>query len=203
MIIQLVGYLASVFLAVSLVVSNDLKFRWINFSGCLTFSIYGVLIQSFPVIITNILLAVINAIYLYKLYKAEEVFEILDFNNQSVLINRFVQHYNKDIRDYFPQFDEDNSRYNVKFVVLRDLAIANIFIAEKDNEGNAVVNLNYTLEKYRDYKIGKFLFNKNNQHLKELGVKKITYNKAINKKHQAFLRKMGFKEENGKFTITV
>lgn len=203
MIIQLIGYLASVFLAISLVVNNDLKFRWINFLGCVTFSVYGVLIESLPVILTNVLLAVINAIYLYKLYRAEEVFEILDFNNQSVLINRFVEHYNSDIKDYFPEFDADYVKYNVKFVVLRDLVIANIFMAEMDDDGNAVVNLNYTLEKYRDFKIGKFLFNKNNQHLKELGVKKIIYNKIINRKHHAFLLKMGFNEQKGEYVINV
>lgn len=201
--IQLIGYLASVFLAISLVVNNDLKFRWINFLGCLTFSVYGVLIESFPVILTNVLLAVINAIYLYKLYRAEEIFEILDFNNQSVLINRFVEHYNSDIKSYFPEFDTDYTKYNVKFVVLRDLVIANVFIAEMDNDGNAVVNLNYTLEKYRDFKIGKFLFNKNNHHLKELGVKKIIYNKGINKKHQTFLLKMGFNAQQGQYIINL
>ncbi|MBK8494786.1 MAG: hypothetical protein IPL50_07015 [Chitinophagaceae bacterium] len=59
-LIQLPGYLAFVFLAISLLVNNDIKFRWINSLGGLCFVFYGILINAFPIILTNAVLFSIN-----------------------------------------------------------------------------------------------------------------------------------------------
>ena len=56
------GYLASILLAISLMVNNDLKFRWLNTFGCLSFILYGIFIQAMPVILTNSLLLLINGL---------------------------------------------------------------------------------------------------------------------------------------------
>jgi len=60
LIILGIGYLASILLAISLLVNNDLKFRWLNSFGCLSFIIYGLMIHAFPIILTNVILLVIN-----------------------------------------------------------------------------------------------------------------------------------------------
>lgn len=78
--------------------------------------------------------------------------------------------------------------------------IANIFAATLDEDGTAVVNINYTVAKYRDYKVGKFIFEKEKTYLVSKGVKQLKYAQVINRKHQKFLGVMGFKKvtEDGK-----
>ncbi|MFT3911564.1 MAG: YgjV family protein [Ferruginibacter sp.] len=200
MIQLILGYIASILLAISLIVNNDLKFRWLNTLGCLAFIIYGILISALPVILTNSLLLLINGFYLVKIYRTKENFDLLEFEPGVTLVNRFLSFYKEDIKNYFPGFQEIVPANNIRFVVLRDIVIANIFAATLQDDGTAEVNLNYTVAKYRDYKVGKFIFDKEKTYLISKGVKQLKYSQAINKKHQQFLTVMGFKKivEGGK-----
>lgn len=195
MIAQILGYLASVLLAISLMVNNDLKFRWLNTFGCLAFIVYGIMINALPVILTNSLLLLINSIYLIKIYRATETFDLLTFEPGVTLVQRFLSFYKSDIKTYFPQFDEIDKSHNLCFVVLRDLVIANIFTATLDDNGDAYVHLNYTVEKYRDYKVGKFIFNQERDFLASKGINRLVYTEQTGKQHQKFLQVMGFKNE--------
>lgn len=195
-IATILGYLASVFLAISLIVNNDLKFRWINAMGCLSFTIYGLLISAFPIVLANLFLFAINLYYLIKLYRAHEDFELIEFKGNDKLVSKFLEFYNKDINNYFPDYKPELKENNISFVVLRDLVIANIFIAELQNDGTALVKLNYTVPKYRDYKVGRFIFNTENRFLVSKGVRRIMYESVSNKGHEKFLNIMGFQKRN-------
>jgi len=190
----LLGYLASVLLAISLLVTNDIRFRWLNSLGCLSFILYGVVIGASPVILTNSLLLVINVIYLIKIYRTTENFDLLEFEPKDLIIRKFLKFYRKDIRNYFPEYSIDETSDQIRFAVLRDLVIANIFAAQIDEEGTAFVKINYTVEKFRDYKVGRFIFEKENKYLFEKGVKQIAYEKVLNKNHEQFLKVMGFEK---------
>ncbi len=194
MIALMLGYIASILLAISLMVANDLKFRWLNTFGCLSFIVYGILINALPVILTNSLLLLINSFYLVKIYRRKENFDLLEFEPAATLVDRFVSFYQTDIKNYFPGFNKIEQSNNIRFVVLRDIVIANIFAATLSENGTAVVNINYTVAKYRDYEVGKFIFEKEKKYLLSKGVKKLLYQQEINKKHEKFLSVMGFKE---------
>lgn len=197
---QALGYLATLMLAISLMVNNDLRFRWLNTLGCVCFILYGLSIGAFPVILTNSLLLLINLFYLVKIYTAQEVFDLLEFKGEETLVKKFVSFYQKDIQVYFPAFKLEITENDIRFVVLRDLVIANMFIANLSADGTATVKLNYTVAKYRDYKVGKFIFDKEKNFLVSKGVKKILYTDVAHKGHALFLTKMGFtRQDNGSY----
>lgn len=193
------GYLASLLLAIGLLVSSDLKFRLLNTGGNIAFIIYGVVLGAMPVILTNSILLTINAFYLYKIYTRKEHFELLEFNSGGVMIDRFLSFYQKDISIYFPAFKKEQLEGSLNFVVLRDLVIANIFSAKLGDDGTGEVILNYTVAKYRDYKVGRFIFDTENKYLLSKGVKTLYYTSVANKRHQNFLNVIGFsmQELNG------
>ncbi|WP_440055148.1 YgjV family protein [Pseudoalteromonas sp. T1lg65] len=66
---EYLGYLASVFLVISLMMSEVRKLRWFNLIGCICFTIYGAFISAWPVAFTNALLALVNTYHLIKLYR--------------------------------------------------------------------------------------------------------------------------------------
>ena len=193
---QLLGYFAFLFLAVSLWVSNDIKFRWINSLGCLSFVFYGILIHAFPIVLTNSVLLAINSYFLFKIYRKQEKFELVEFTKDAALIPRFLSFYQKDIQAYFPDFIMRENKEEIKFVVLRDIVVANIFVATVDTDGNAFVKINYTVPKYRDYKVGRFLFDEGKEFLLSRGIKRIIYLQVDNMQHEKFLKVVGFKNEN-------
>ncbi|MBK7560813.1 MAG: YgjV family protein [Chitinophagaceae bacterium] len=189
------GYLASLLLAIGLLVSNDLKFRWLNTGGNIAFIFYGVVLGAVPVILTNCILLIINLFYLYKIYNRKEHFELLEFSSGGILVDRFLSFYKTDIAAHFPVFTREQLEGKLNFVVLRDLVIANIFSARVDEDGQAEVLINYTVTKYRDYKVGRFIFDKEKQYLLSKGVRKIYYISVANLRHKKFLTVMGFSGE--------
>ena len=75
------------------------------------------------------------------------------------------------------------------------MAVANIFVASINADGSAIVKINYTVAKYRDYKVGKFIFDHEKKYLLSKGVKVLVYEEVFNKNHEGFLKKMGFVKE--------
>jgi hypothetical protein len=195
------GYLASLLLAISLLVNNDIKFRWINTCGNFSFLVYGILIHAFPVILTNSILLLINVYKLVKIYTTLEDFDLIEFKGEEKLMTKFLAFYQKDIDKYFPGFDMHGSTADIRFVVIRDIVIANVFVASLQPDGTALVQLNYTVPKYRDYKIGRFLFGKEKSFLQSKGVRRIAYKKVYNPQHERFLKVMGFKKDDADSSI--
>jgi hypothetical protein len=195
MIVTLIGYLASLLLALSLIVSNDLKFRWFNLFGCIAFIIYGVMIGAFPVILTNAMLLLINLFYLVRIYRSKETFDLVAIAPDSELVARFVQFYQKDLATYFPHFSLAANPNQVCFLVLRNMTLANLFIAEKTGNGEATVLLDYTTPRSRDYKAAGFIINGERNRLLSAGIERLIYKGEVTAKHTSFLKKMGFGQE--------
>ena len=194
-LILFIGYAASVLLALSLLESNYIKFRILNTSCNVVFIIYGILIHAWPIIVTNTVVLFINFYHLYKVFNKTEDFDLIEFAGNEKLVHKFLHFYEKDIKKYFPTYCHETTAGYLRFVVLRDLVIANIFVAELAENGDAFVKINYTVSRYRDYKVGKFIFVKENKFLLSKGVKRLIYKDAFGKAHEQFLHKMGFKPE--------
>ncbi len=191
--VLIIGYIASAFLAFSLIVTNAIKFRILNIIGCFTFILYGFLINAFPVIVANTILLVINIFQLVKLHQSKEQFQYVSIEKGDKIVNKFIEFYKKDIDNFFPEIQFLASlQQQISFVVLRDAAIANLFIANIDSSGNAIVKINYTVPQYRDYKVGKFIFEKEKSFLKANNIKQVVYENVYNKNHLNFLKVMGF-----------
>ncbi|MFT6256577.1 MAG: putative membrane protein [Cellvibrionaceae bacterium] len=64
-----VGYLASVVVAISLMMSDIKKLRWWNLIGAGLFVAYGLAIDAIPVALVNFFIVLIDLYYLVKLYR--------------------------------------------------------------------------------------------------------------------------------------
>jgi hypothetical protein len=62
----LVGYVASALVVVSLTMTSVVRLRFISFLGAVTFVVYGLLIESAPIVVTNAAIIVINVWFLRK-----------------------------------------------------------------------------------------------------------------------------------------
>lgn len=123
-----------------------------------------------------------------------ENFDFAEIFYDEALIKKFLEFYKKDIHDYFPDFKYEKIESKISFVVLRDLVIASIFIARIVDNDTALVEINYTIPKFRDYKVGTFIFNNRKDYLISKGIRTIAYQKVDNAEHRDFLIKNGFTE---------
>ncbi len=186
------GYFGSILLMVGLLVTTDLKFRIWNGLGCLVFIIYAVIIDAPPVILTNAVLLAINIFYFFKIIRRRESFDTAIVEADDVLLNKFLDFYQQQIADYFPEFKKSDLAETKNIVILRDLVVANFCALKLNDNGVATVIVNYTVQKYRDFKVGRYLFDTNSTFLKDLGVETVQYNAVHKKSHTEFLIKSGF-----------
>lgn len=197
-ILQWIGYAASVIIALSMTMSSILRFRWINLVGAITFSSYGFMIGALPVGFLNLFIALVDVYYLWAIYTKKEFFETLGIQPESNYLERFLKFHEKDIQQFFPGFTYSPNPADLSFFILRDMAIAGIFIAHRQNDNSLKVALDYVIPEYRDFKNGKFvLLTLRNTLLKD-GVSNIV-SQAHNKKHEKYLKKLGFTELNDSF----
>ncbi len=190
----IIGYLASVIIAVSMLMSSIIKLRWYNLVGALLFSIYGFLIGALPVGIINAFITLIDIYYIYKMYSKKESFKILEIENKNIYLIEFLNFYKQCISKIFPDFRYNSKQNSISFFILRNLAVAGIFLAEKYDEKSLLINLDFVIPEYRDFKLGKYIFVKNKKYFSNLGYEKL-YAISNNKKHTSYLKKMGFIEK--------
>lgn len=197
--LEWLGYLASVVVLISLLMSSIIKLRWINLVGSSLFSLYGFLIGALPVGFMNFGIACINIYYLIKMYNTKEYFKILPIQNDSKYFNYFLDFYKNEIGKYSDKTEFKVNESDVSFYILRNMVPAGIFIANKYNENTLNVELDFVIPEYRDFKIGKFVFENNKNLFKDKGYSNfISF--STKEDHITYLKKMGFVEstENGR-----
>ena len=194
-----IGYFASITIALSMTMNSILKFRWINLAGALTFSTYGVLIGAWPVGFLNAFIAMIDIYYLNSIYSKKEVFEILEVRADNRYLVRFLQFHDKDIQHFFPGFSYQPELNTVSFFVLRNMAVAGVFLAHRKEDHCLSVGLDFVLPEYRDFKNGEYIYLRLRQRFIDAGFTKVIAD-GRSEKYSQYLVKLGFeKNTEGKF----
>jgi GNAT superfamily N-acetyltransferase len=205
--LELLGYVASVLVAVSLMMSRIMRLRLINLVGSLAFTVYGVLIGAYPVAAVNGFIVLINLWYLAKMLRAKEFFRILPIEPDSEYLRHFLATYADDVRRFLPSFAHAPERGELTLFVLRDLVPAGLFIGERRGDGTLWVRLDYVIPAYRDFKIGRYLYGERADFFRERGIHTIA-SPAGSPGHVQYLRRMGFvpadpRQPDGVYTLRV
>ncbi len=201
-IYEIIGYIASILVAVSLMMSSILKLRVINLIGAACFTAYGLLINAYPVAVVNFIIVLIDLYYLYEIYTAKEYFNILGVSNNSEYLKYFLGFHDQDIKRFFPGFSytPTPAEQQLAFFVLRNLVPAGLFIGEIRDKDSLFVKLDYVIPGYRDFKIDKFVYSENPGFFKEKGFRKI-HTSPGDKKHENYLRQMGFVPDDSNTSV--
>ena len=64
-VVEWIGYLASLIILISYITKNITRLRVIGTIGCVLFVMYGVIIESWPLVITNGTIVFINLYYIF------------------------------------------------------------------------------------------------------------------------------------------
>lgn len=195
------GYLASLIVLISLLMSSIIKLRWINLIGSSLFSLYGFLIGALPVGFMNLGIVIINIYYLVKIYSAsakQEYFKLLPIEKNSEYFNHFLEFHKEGLKKFKDPANLKANHYEVSFYILRNMVPAGVFLGSKHDKNTLKVELDFVIPEYRDFKIGSFIYENSKDHFVNKG-----YNRLISytthEEHIEYLRKMGFEEkkENG------
>jgi len=190
-----IGYAASGIIALSMTMNSIVKFRWINLVGASTFAIYGFMIGAFPVMALNGFIVLVDIYYLLKIYRKSHLFDTLEIRGDNKYLLKFLEFHNDEIQKFFPGFEYKPEMNTISFFVLRNMAVAGIFLAHREDGNILKVGLDYVVPEYRDYKNGKYVYHHLKGYFKNEGFDKII-TQGGTPKHIKYLEKLEFEKTN-------
>ncbi|MEE9429688.1 MAG: hypothetical protein V3V16_01530 [Melioribacteraceae bacterium] len=201
--IEIIGYVGSVLVAVSLTMKNIYYLRIINLIGALAFTVYGFLVGALPVLIVNAFITVVDIYYIWESKKKKDYFTFLEIEKgKDNLLDKFFDFYKSDINIFFPNFTKETISNCQNFFILRNLVPVGLFSYKEISKTEILVEIDYAIPDYRDFKNARFIYFAQSKLFAKKEYKIVKTFSEI-KAHQLYLKKIGFslsKKSNYEFT---
>ncbi len=188
--VELIGYLGSILVAISLMMKSLLRLRIINLIGALFFTLYGVLLGAYPVAFLNGIIVCIDLYYLVQMWRQKDFFTFLEVSPKGKYINAFVEFYKDDILEIIPTYTHNADDDLLCFFILRNMMPAGLFIAKIQGE-EAHIQLDYVIPNYRDFQVARFIFEDNAAFFRQRGIRRFVSDGG-SPIHRKYLEKMEF-----------
>lgn len=194
-LLEIIGYVGSALIALSLMMKSMLRLRWINLLGASTFATYGFLIGAYPVLALNSFITLVDIIYLSQMYYKKDYFEIFPVQTlHTSFLKRFTEFHEKDIRYFFPDLKYENIDNPFVFFILRNMLPVGLFIGESKGMGILEIKLDYVIPNYRDLKTASYLYKKRRDHFLKNAFRELEIFTTV-PEHIKFVKKIGFRQD--------
>ncbi len=193
---QLIGYLGSALIVASLSMKSILRLRLVGLTGAVVFCVYGVLIEAYPIVLTNLVIVGIHLYFLRTLLGSRPVFTVLEVRQGSAYLEHFIKHYEDDIRTFLPDYRYEPKPDRYRAFILRDMVPAGLFICDVDGSETVRVQLDYVIPAYRDLKVGRFLFSSGSTIFADPHITHVE-SAPGSARHSKYLERIGFRRTTG------
>ncbi|MCT4674310.1 MAG: hypothetical protein N4A37_13825 [Prolixibacteraceae bacterium] len=191
--VEWAGYTASVIVAISLTMTSMIKLRWFNLFGSSIFTIYGFIIEAYPIALVNGFIVGVNIVFLFKMYHKKDYFTMLETDRNDPYFQSCLSFYKDQLITEYPEIESPLENESI-ILILRDMTVAGFCIGSIHND-TLSLKLDYATPPYRDFKTGKYLFEHNNNIFKQKGITRIIAIPPASHYYQ-YYKSVGFKEEN-------
>lgn len=190
--IEILGYAASILVAISLTMKSLARLRALNLMGALLFVAYGAWVKAYPVLAVNGFIAVVNVVYLLRMQPGRsEAFELMAIGRpDNSYLRRFLEFHDEDIRRFFPDFDIDALDEPRIAFILRDVSPVGLVICDRKDD-TLQVCLDYVIPSHRDFRCADYFYQAWSEVMSGDGVDRFVAHTDVHK-HQAYLKRAGF-----------
>ena len=193
-ILEIAGYIGSALVLISFLMTSVVRLRIVNMAGSLISFIYALLIGSYPLALMNCALVLINLYFLWKISRTGKDYVLVETAPEDPVLTHFLEEYRADIEKCFPGIDLSGEK-NYACLLLCEDAPAGIVLGQREGEKVDLL-LDYSLPRYRDYSLGKFL----REVLPGRGIRELRYDGPSPENHRKYLEEMRFeKQADGSF----
>lgn len=191
--VEILGYAASVLVAVSLTMSSLARLRALNLLGAMAFAVYGGMVGAYPVLAVNGFIAVVNIVYLRRMQPGRsEEFELLAIGSvENRYFRRFLEFHSADIRTFFPDFRVDELVGSHIVFILRDMSPVGVVVCDPAVDGSLAVRLDYVVPAYRDFRCAQYFYRSWSDVIECPGVCRFVAVGGMDR-HRSYLKKVGF-----------
>jgi len=178
--LEILGYAGSVLVAVSLMMSNVWRLRWINLLGASLFMVYGIVVRAYPVALVNAVIVAVDAYFLGLLAGKKDYFSLMPVASaDESLLKGFIDYYQADILRFFPGF------------TLRNLMPVGLFVCEPLDRERLAIRLDYVIPEYRDLRNARYLYSTQAGIFKEQGFRELLVQTG-SREFETYIRGLGF-----------
>ena len=142
-IFNCIGYIGSLLVLISMMMTQMIKLRFINSTGCIFSIVFSILTLNMPVLVLNSALLLINVIQIFRYYTHKKEYDIVASEVDSSILKHFVQKYNKVITNENPGFFKRFEDANYAKVIYADDTIVGMLIGRTEDGKNLDVYLDY------------------------------------------------------------
>ncbi|GAB1470036.1 hypothetical protein MASR2M66_09130 [Chloroflexota bacterium] len=196
---ELIGYTASILIAVSLMMKSLVRLRLINLFGAITFIIYGIFIKAVPVVFLNSLILCVNVYNLWRMWRQKDYFTLMELRAESVYLKRFLDFYRREILEFIPTYLFKPKPEQLVLFVLRNMLPVGVLIVKPEGDA-AEIYLDFVIPGYRDFRAGKFLFDESAGFFRQKGITRLV-SEPGNPRHETYLKRMGFEMTAGQYAL--
>ena len=196
--LDVVGWAGSALLVFSLLQARVLRFRVLNTIACTVLVFFNAMIEVWPMVAMNIVLAGINLSFIVRLLRErhdEAVFEVLRVGTEDDYLRHVLTSHGEDIHRYQPDFTEPQAGEGA-FIVIRGDETVGVVVLARDGE-TARVRLDYVTPKYRDFTPGEFVWRRSGL-LNGLGFTRVVTPPNM---VGAYYDKVGFRRAEGAYVL--
>ncbi|MCG7286672.1 hypothetical protein MHY85_11910 [Cellulomonas sp. ACRRI] len=163
-VLEIIGWVGSVLVVVSLMQARVLRFRWLNFAGSVIATAYNTIVGIWPFAAMNGVIAVIDAYWLWRLTRERhdaDVYEVVPVGAGDHYLRHVLGVHADDIARYYPSFGlpgdaAGESRW--AYLVLRGDETVGVVVVRDAGDGVGEVELDWVTPRFRDFAPGEFVY---------------------------------------------
>lgn len=200
-IVDLIGYVGSALVVLSFTMRRIVPLRIISMAAAVVMCAYGVLLDAWPVIITNAVIVVIHSVFLFRELSRSHQFDLVPTPVDSPFLIDFLAGHLTDIQRSQPDFVEPLPQDRT-FIYMRDGMPAGVLIGGLSSD-RLNVRLDYVLPAFRDSLLGSWLYGSDGaRRLRAAGIREVS-ERAATDMHRRYLEGVGFVREGDRFVRTL
>lgn len=203
--LDILGWGGSALLVFSLLQARVLRFRTLNLLACAILLLFNAVIEVWPMVGMNAVLAAINVYFIVRLVQErhdDAAFAVIEVGTDDQYLRHVLRRDEADIRRFQPDFDwarvddQDDRPDQHAFVVVKGDETVGVVLLHADGDV-ARVHLDYVTPKYRDFSPGEFVWRQSDV-LRDRGLRRVeTPANMIG----AYYDKVGFHREDDKYAL--
>lgn len=191
--LEIIGWVGSALVVLSLMQARVLRFRWLNFVGAVIATGYNAVIEVWPFAAMNGAIALIDAYWLWRLYREAhdgEVYQVVAVAPCEAYLAHVLRVNAADIAATHPDFDPDaTGDARRAWLVERGDETVGVVVVSLAG-GTAVVNLDWVSPRFRDFTPGEFV-HRDSGIFTALGVDRLVV-PASEAADRTYLKRMGY-----------
>lgn len=159
---QVIGWVGSAVLIVSLLQTQVLRLRQLNLLASITLTAFNAAIRVWPMVAMNVAIAGINVWHLTRLLGTRhnpDAFEVAQIGPTEEYLRLVLDRHATDIARFNPDLAWSQTDPGaMAFVVLRDGETIGVVLARDIGNGVAQIDLDYVVPRFRNFTPGEFVY---------------------------------------------